>query len=474
MSHSDLAVVILAAGQGTRMRSSLPKVLHPLAGLPLIAHVLGTAAQLNPAHTLVVVRHERQQVAAAVAEHSPEAILVDQDAIAGTGRAVELAVAQLPATFTGQVAVLSGDVPLLDAATVRELLAAHLADGNQLTLLSSEVADPTGLGRIVRDASGGFAGIVEHRDANAEQLRITETNAGVYIFEAAALRESLGRIESLNAQQEKYLTDAAELLHRDGAAIAAVPVRDPWLVAGINDRVQLSQAAKELNARIIRHWQRAGVSVQDPDSTWIDARVSIEPDVTILPGTQLLGATSVATGAVIGPDSTLLDCEVGVDAVVRRSDATHAVVGAGATVGPFSFLRPGTVLGAAGKIGAFVETKNALIGADAKVPHLSYVGDAQIGEGTNVGAGTIVANYDGVHKHRTVIGKHVRIGSKNVLVAPVTIEDGCYTGAGTIVRRDVPAGSLAISVAPQRNLAGWVATNRPGTETAHAAEKHGE
>lgn len=256
-----------------------------------------------------------------------------------------------------------------------------------------------------------------------------------------------------------------------GGGVEAIATDDPWLIAGVNDRAQLSEAGRELNARIIREHQRNGVSIQDPTTTWIDADVSIEADVEILPGTFIHGATSIATGAVIGPDTTLTDCEVGEGVRIRRSEATLAAFQAGAEIGPFSYIRPGTELGENGKIGAFVEVKNAKIGDGSKVPHLSYVGDATVGTDSNIGAGTIVANYDGINKHQTVVGDSVRIGSKNVLVAPVTIEDGSYTAAGTVVRKPVPAGSLAMTVASQRNLAGWVADHRPDTNSAKAALK---
>jgi bifunctional UDP-N-acetylglucosamine pyrophosphorylase/glucosamine-1-phosphate N-acetyltransferase len=468
IESSTLAVVILAAGQGTRMRSQTPKVLHHLAGVPLISHVLATADELEPAHIVTVVRHERDLVAEVVTAHAPHAVLVDQDELPGTGRAVELALEALPG-FDGTVVVLSADVPLLDSATVRALLEAHSLAGNALTLLSAVFDDPTGGGRIVRDSGGAFEFIVEQKDASVEQLAIREVNAGIYAFQAAALRDALAGIGTDNAQQEKYLTDAAAGIRAAGGTIEAVPVTDPWLVQGVNDRVQLSDIARELNARIVRRWQLAGVTVQDPASTWIDVTVTLAEDVTVLPGTQLKGATVVATGATIGPDTTLVDCEIGAGATVKRTDGTLAVIGDGASVGPFAYLRPGTYLGADGKIGTFVETKNARIGDGSKVPHLSYVGDATVGEGANIGAGTIFANYDGVNKHRTEIGSHVRTGSHNVFVAPITIGDGAYTGAGTVVRKSVPAGSLAINVAPQRNLAGWVATNRPGTAAAEAA-----
>lgn len=473
MTDQRIAVVVLAAGQGTRMKSSTPKVLHRLAGLPLLAHVLRTASSIEPEHVAVVVRHERERVAAEVAERAPEALVVDQDDVPGTGRAVEVAVQALPADFDGAVVVLSGDVPLLDTGSLRRLVDAHA--GNAVTLVSAIAPDPTGLGRVVRDADGAFVRVVEHKDATEAERAITEANAGIYAFDVTHLRAVLPSLTTANAQGEKYITDVPSLVAARGGSIDVVTLTDPWLVAGINDRAQLADAARELNARIVRRHQLAGVTVQDPATTWIDVDVTIEADAEILPGTQLVGATAIAAGAVVGPDTTLRDTEVGAGAVVNRVDATLAVVGDGATVGPFAYLRPGTILGERGKIGTFVETKNAVIGRGSKVPHLSYIGDAEVGEDSNIGANTITANYDGVHKHRTEVGSNVRTGSHNVFVAPVRIGDGAYTGAGTTVRKDVPAGSLAISYAPQRNTDGWVEEHRPGSPAAEAARRaHGE
>jgi len=470
MTDQNLAVIVLAAGQGTRMKSSRPKVLHSLAGRSLIGHVLATAGQLSPEHVIAVVRHERDTVVASITELMPSAIIVDQDEIPGTGRAVEIAVAALPAGFTGDVVVVSGDVPLLDAATLESLIASHRATTAAATLLSAIMDDATGYGRIVRSGTGDLDHIVEQKDASAEELDITEINSGTYVFRAADLREQLAHITTQNSQNEKYLTDVIGLLRAAGSAVSAVPVRDGWMVAGVNDRVQLAEAARRMNQLIVRRWQLDGVTVDDPATTWIDADVTLAPDVHILPGTQLKGATLVQTGATIGPDTTLVDTEVGEGATVKRTDATLAVIGAGASVGPFAYLRPNTVLETGGKIGTFVETKNSRIGAGSKVPHLSYIGDTQVGVESNIGAGTITANYDGVTKSATVVGSHVRTGSHNVFVAPVRIGDGAYTGAGTVVRKDVPAGALAINVAPQRNMTGWVEANRAGTAAAKAAE----
>ncbi|TFB54473.1 bifunctional UDP-N-acetylglucosamine diphosphorylase/glucosamine-1-phosphate N-acetyltransferase GlmU [Cryobacterium sp. TMT1-62] len=474
MTDSRLAIVVLAAGQGTRMKSSTPKLLHELAGLPILSHVLATSRALEAAHVVTVVRHERDQLAALVGKDLPESLIVDQDELPGTGRAVEQAITALPDDFEGDVLVVSGDVPLLNAATLASFVAAHRDRDVSATVLSSFPEDATGYGRIVRSEEGAFDRIVEQKDATAEERAISETNAGVYVFRVAELREQLANVTTENAQGEKYLTDVVGLLRQAGAEVRAVPVADAWLVAGINDRSQLSETARQLNGLIVYGWQLAGVTVQDPATTWIDLKAKLAPDVIIRPGTQILGSTVIETGAVIGPDTTLLDCEIGENAVVKRTDATLAVIGAGASVGPFAYLRPGTNLGADGKIGTFVETKNATIGVGSKVPHLSYVGDATVGVGSNIGAGTIFANYDGVTKNHSEIGSHVRTGSHNVFVAPIRIGDGAYTGAGTIVRKDVPAGALGLTVAPQRNMDGWVQTNRPGTDAAAAAAKSGD
>ncbi|GAA4267680.1 bifunctional UDP-N-acetylglucosamine diphosphorylase/glucosamine-1-phosphate N-acetyltransferase GlmU [Frondihabitans peucedani] len=465
----ELAVIVLAAGQGTRMKSSTPKVLHRLAGLPLIHHVLESARALDPAHLQVVVRHERDTVTASVLEVAPQAVIVDQDDLPGTGRAVEQAVDALPGDFDGDVVVVSADVPFVDHNTLLRLLEEHRSAGAEATLLSAVVPEPKGYGRIIRRADDSVDRIVEQKDATPDELLVAEINSGTYVFTVASLRKHLPFVTPANAQNEKYLTDVVGLATINGGRVAALPIDEAWRVEGINDRVQLAAAARRMNDRIVQHWQLEGVTVVDPQTTWIDRDVSLARDVEILPGTQLKGATVIEEGAVVGPDTTLVDTEVGRNAVVKRTDATLAVIGEGASVGPFAYLRPGTDLGKDGKIGTYVETKNAVIGEGSKVPHLSYVGDTEVGVGSNVGAGTITANYDGVNKHRTVVGSHVRTGSHNVFVAPVRIGDGAYTGAGTVVRKDVPAGSLAINVAPQRTMTGWVEAKRPGTEAARAA-----
>ena len=469
MTDQNLAVIVLAAGQGTRMKSSRPKVLHSIAGRSLIGHVLATARELEPRVVIAVVRHERDAVIASISELAPDVVFVDQDDVPGTGRAVEVALAALPEGFEGDVIVVSGDVPLLDAPTLAALITEHRAASAAATLLSAVLDDATGYGRVIRNPEGALDRIVEQKDATEAERAVTEINSGTYVFSVDALRVQLPLVGTQNLAGEKYLTDVVGLLRASGLAVSALPVSDGWMVSGVNDRVQLAEASRRMNSLIVRRWQMAGVTVQDPATTWIDADVTLAEDVELLPGTQLKGATLIQRGATVGPDTTLVDCEVGENAVVKRTDATLAVIGAGASVGPFAYLRPGTYLGADGKIGAFVETKNSTIGAGSKVPHLSYIGDTTVGEQSNIGAGTITANYDGVNKSATVVGSHVRTGSHNVFVAPVSIGDGAYTGAGTVVRKDIPAGSLAITVAPQRNMSGWVEANRAGTAAARAA-----
>ncbi|SDG17435.1 bifunctional UDP-N-acetylglucosamine diphosphorylase/glucosamine-1-phosphate N-acetyltransferase GlmU [Pseudonocardia oroxyli] len=469
-SPRPAASVVLAAGEGTRMRSATPKVLHEIGGRSLLGHAVHAVAELEPEHLAVVVGHGRDEVTAALLRIADEVARDIHTAVQeqqnGTGDAVRCGLAALPADLTGTVLVTYGDVPLLDAATLREVLSTEAA----VTLLTTDLADPTGYGRIVR-TDGAVTAIVEQKDASAAQRAITEVNSGVYAFDAAFLADGLTRIGTDNAQGELYLTDLVALAVADGRRVEAVRTEDPWLVAGVNDRVQLAEVRAELNRRVLRGHMLGGATIVDPASTWVDVQVTLGRDVVVEPGTQLRGRTTVADGAVVGPDTTLADSEIGEGASVVRTHGSASVIGAGATVGPFAYLRPGTRLGASGKIGTFVETKNAEIGAGSKVPHLTYVGDATIGEQSNIGASSVFVNYDGVAKHRTTIGSHVRTGSDTMFIAPVAVGDGAYTGAGTVVRDDVPPGALAVSSGPQRTIEGWVVRKRPGTPAAAAAER---
>ena len=467
-SSTPLTAIVLAAGAGTRMRSTRAKVLHEIGGRSLLGHAVVAVTPLQPQRLVVVIGYQADQVGPHALALDPHVEVVTQHEQRGTGHAVRVAL-EAVADTNGTVLVSYGDVPLLQAATVRRLLEQHAAAGDAATLITAELADPSGYGRIVRDATGALEAIVEHHDATEAQRGITEVNSGIFAFDEGFLRAALAQLTTDNAQGELYLTDMVAVARRDGARVGALLVDDVAQTEGVNDRAQLARLGAELNRRLLARWMLAGVTIVDPATTWLDVNVSLAPDVTLLPGVQLHGITTVAPGAVIGPDTTLVDVCVGAGADVVRTHGSGAVIGEGASVGPFAYLRPGTRLDAGAKIGTFVEAKNAELGPGAKVPHLSYVGDASVGEGSNIGAGTIFANYDGVAKHRTKVGRHCRTGSDNVFVAPVEIGDGAATGAGTIVRRDVPPGALAVSTGPQRHIEGWVAQKRAGSAAAQAA-----
>jgi bifunctional UDP-N-acetylglucosamine pyrophosphorylase/glucosamine-1-phosphate N-acetyltransferase len=455
------AVVILAAGEGTRMKSMTAKVLHELGGRSMLGHVVHAARALDPEHLIVVVGHAREQVTAHLKDLDPEATAVVQAEQNGTGHAVRIALDGLD-HLEGTVVVLPGDAPLVTPAVLTELVAQHQASAAATTMLTARYPDPTGYGRVVRSGPD-VVRVVEHKDADDEVLRINEIATGHYAFAAAPLREALGKLSTDNAQGEEYLPDVVRI-HQEAGLTVGGRIADNWAeTVGVNDRIQLAVAARMLRDRINRHHMLAGVAILDPETTWIDADVVLEADATVLPQTQLKGTTVVRRGAVVGPDSTLTSTEVGENAIVRRTTADGAVIGAEATVGPYSYLRPGTRLGRGAKVGAYVEVKASDIGDGSKVPHLAYVGDATIGERSNIGAGTIVVNYDGREKHRTNIGDDVRVGSNNSLVAPVTIGDGGYTAAGSAITNDVPPGALGVGRARQRNIDDWVARRR-GTD----------
>ncbi|MEU9502494.1 bifunctional UDP-N-acetylglucosamine diphosphorylase/glucosamine-1-phosphate N-acetyltransferase GlmU [Streptomyces sp. NPDC048196] len=472
-ANRPAAVVVLAAGEGTRMKSATPKVLHALCGRSLVGHVVAASRELDPEHLVVVVGHAREQVRAHLSEVDPGVRTAVQHEQRGTGHAVRTALEELGdsgVVLDGTVIVVCGDTPLLTGETLRRLGETHAADGNAVTVLSAEVPDATGYGRIVRDAaSGAVTAIVEHKDATDAQRAIREINSGVFAFDARLLVDALGKVRTDNSQGEEYLTDVLGIVraagHRVGAAVAA----DHREILGINNRVQLAEARRLLNERLLERAMLAGVTVVDPASTFVDVSVSFEQDVTVHPGTQLLGATHVASGAEVGPHSRLTDSSVGEGAVVSFTVAEGARIGVGANVGPYAYLRPGTDLGPRSKAGAYVEMKNASVGEGTKVPHLSYVGDATIGEFTNIGAASVFVNYDGEAKHHTTVGSHCRTGSDNMFVAPVTIGDGAYTAAGSVITKDVPPGSLAVARGQQRNIEGWVARKRPGSAAAQAA-----
>ncbi len=464
-------VIVLAAGEGTRMKSATPKVLHSVSGRSLLGHVLNAVNHCSPKEVRIVVGSGREAVEAHIAQIAPKATTVFQERRGGTGHAAQLALTgNAP---KGTVLVLAGDTPMLTGESLAQFVAAHAAGKFAASVLTAEHPDPTGYGRIIRDDSDELLRIVEEKDASDDEKFIFEINSGVYAFDGEKLAASIGKLTNNNAQGELYLTDVIGILKSAGESIAAIMIDDFTETLGVNDRVQLAESAAMLRDRINDQWMRAGVTIIDPTTTWIDSTVVLSSDVTLHPGTALLGSTKVATGAVIGPRSTLTDCEVKEGASVLESIATQTIIGEGATVGPFTYLRAGTQLGDSTKAGAFVEMKNAVVGTGSKVPHLSYVGDATIGEGSNIGAATVFVNYDGVEKHHTTVGDQVRIGSDTMLVAPVSIGDGAYTAAGSVITEDVPAGAIGVGRAKQRNVIGWVLRKRPGSKSAQAAEKKG-
>ena len=473
LAYRPIAAVVLAAGEGTRMKSTTPKVLHPLCGRPMILHVLDRLVELPLARIVVVVGHGAERVSKTVQEQLATEIpieFVEQRLQRGTGDAVGVGLtgSGFDLDTEDDVLVLTGDTPLLRADTLANLASEHRLADAAATVLTADLDDPTGYGRIVRDARGAVDRIVEQADANDAELAITEVNSSIYCFRRGLLAPALRRLDPENVQGEYYLTDVIGVLRAAGHLVVGTPAADATETLGVNDRAQLAVAESVLRSRINRHWMREGVSMTDPEHTYVDAAVELEPEVRLLPGTVLEGRTVVGAGSVIGPHTRLVDTIVGDGVTIEQTVAREAEIGDGATIGPFVLLRPGTRLAAGAHVGTFVETKNADIGEGAKVPHLAYVGDADIGPGANLGAGTITANYDGRRKHRTKVGRDARIGSNTVLVAPVEVGDDAYTGAGAVVSRDVPPGALAKGV-PARVEEGWTEAKR-GNESEDDAE----
>ncbi|WP_419497788.1 bifunctional UDP-N-acetylglucosamine diphosphorylase/glucosamine-1-phosphate N-acetyltransferase GlmU [Bifidobacterium pullorum] len=450
------AAIILAAGEGTRMRSRTPKVLHTFAGKTFLQRVMASVGAQDPDTLAVVVHYQADRVAAAARSYNDQVEIVNQDDIPGTGRAVQCAMTQLAerGELSGPVLIAASDMPLLDAGTLHDLLGFHEASGNGATVLTTILDDPTGYGRIIRDREGNVLRIVEQKDANRSELAVQEVNTSVYVFDAAVLARSIAGLKSNNAQGEFYLTDALEMAKADGN-VGAFAAPDPLTVEGVNDRVQLSELSKAYNRRICERWMRDGVTILDPATTWIEDDVQIARDAVILPGSFLQGRTVIGEAAVVGPYTTLIDAIVDAGATVERSRVQGTHIGADATIGPWTYLRPGNELGTGTKAGAFVEMKNAHIGDGTKVPHLSYVGDADLGEHTNIGGGTITANYDGVHKHHTHIGSNVHIGAGNLFVAPVEVGDNVTSGAGSVIRHAVPDDAMVYSENTQHVVEGW-------------------
>jgi bifunctional UDP-N-acetylglucosamine pyrophosphorylase / glucosamine-1-phosphate N-acetyltransferase len=470
MSKVEL-VIVLAAGEGTRMKSKSAKVLHEIAGRTIIENLLAAVKPLEAKNLTVVVGSHKDEVIEHLAKIAPKAKTVFQEKRNGTGGAAQLALASHKGD--GTVLILAGDTPLLTTQTLQEFIEVHQTQKNKASVLTALLPDPTGYGRIIRGDDGVILKIVEEKDATESEKDIDEINTGVYLFESKVLSAVISKIQSNNSQKELYLTDVISLLNDQKESVHAIVSNDYTETLGINDRTQLAEVTAIMRDRINNQHMLAGVSIIDPTTTWIDAGVKIEADVVIYPSSAISGETVIKSGAIIGPRTTLVDCEVGSAASVIESFATKSVIGDGAKVGPYTYLRKGTVLDSDSKAGAFVEIKNSTVGKGSKVAHLSYVGDAQIGDETNIGAATVFVNYDGEKKHQTKIGDQVRIGSDTMLVAPVTIGDGAYTAAGSVINEDVPAGAIGIGRARQVNILGWVLKKRKDSKSAAAAKKAG-
>ncbi len=465
-----VAVIVLAAGEGTRMKSRIPKVLHSLCGRSMLGHALAAAGELDPQRLVVVAGHGRDEVSAEAARHAPGVCVVVQERLAGTGHAVRMVTEELGA-MPGTIVVTYGDMPLLRARTLTALIREHAIAGNAVTVLTARVQDPSGYGRVIRDDDGSLTEIVEEADATAAQRAIGEINSGCYAFDGTLLADAVKRVATSNAQGQEYLTDVVAILRGDGHPVGTVLAADPAEIQGVNDRVQLARARRAYNDRLLEAWMLAGITIVDPAATWVDVGVTLAQDAEIWPQTYLEGCTEIGPGARIGPGCVLRDTVVAQDATVRYAVCESAEIGPGADVGPFARLRPGTRIGPGAHIGTSVELKNATVGEGAKVPHLTYVGDADIGAHSNIGAATVFVNYDGVAKHRSTVGDHVKIGADNMLIAPVAIGDGAYTAAGAVITDDVPPGALGIARARQHNSEGWVERNRPGSAAAAAAAR---
>lgn len=453
--------IILAAGQGTRMKSSLPKVLHTVCGRTMLSWVARAAVEAGAAEVLVVVGHGAARVEAEVASYDLGVPVrsVLQERQLGTGDAAREALASLTPGERDLV-VLPGDMPLVGPETLHRMVEIHDKDDTAVTVLTAEVADPSGYGRVVRHMGGEVVRIVEHADCSDEQARINEVAVSTYVFDEQRLRAVVDRISPDNAQGEMYLPDAVEALLPDVDSLRV----DEFEVLGVNDRVHLAEAERRMRRRINEHWMRSGVTMQDPDCTYIDADVTLDPDVTILANTHLAGNTHVESGTRLGPDVRIVDSAVGADCCLSHCVVRESRILDRCEIGPYASLRPENAIGPDAKIGTFVELKKSVVGPGSKVPHLSYVGDCEIGADVNLGANTITCNFDGVAKHETVVRDGVRTGSGTLLVAPVEVGEGSYTGAGAVVTQDVPAGGMAKGV-PARNDEGWVARNRPPAES---------
>lgn len=453
---AQIASVILAAGKGTRMKSKLPKVLHCVCGEPMLGHVIHAANQADVARNIVVVGHGAEEVKEIIGQGVEYVNQLEQ---LGTGHAVMQA-EPLLSNFDGSILILCGDTPLIEAETLKRIVGDHVKKGNAVTVLTADMEDPTGYGRVIRDDTGQVEAIVEHKDADSDQLAISEINTGIYCFQAAKLFASLKEISPANAQGEYYLTDVLAILKKKGDKVGAVKVKDALETMGINNRVQLADAEKVMRRRILNRLMLDGVTIIDPENTYIQRSVTVGPDSVIFPGTILEGNCSLGEECQIGPYSRLKDVQVGNGVTIQNSTVLESTIGNGAQIGPFAYIRPGTILKDGVKVGDFVEIKKSIIGNGSKVPHLSYIGDCEVGEKVNIGAGTITCNYDGVKKSKTVIEDGAFIGSNSNLVAPVKVGKQSLIGAGSTVTKDIPSGALCVERGKQQIYNDWIARKK--------------
>lgn len=450
---SNVHAVVLAAGQGTRMKSKLYKVLHPVCGKPMVQHVVDTLASMQVEDVVVVVGHGADAVRSTLGDRVTYAMQSEQ---LGTAHAVQQAIPFL-LDKQGTTFILYGDTPLLSPDTLSALLEYHLQQQAAATVLTAIFEDPTGYGRIVRDEAGEVLRIVEHKDASSTERAIQEINTGIYCFDNQKLISSLAQVKNDNVQGEYYVTDCIGILRQAGEKVAAYVAKDPDEAMGVNDRVQLAEAESYMRRRINQQHMRNGVTIVDPATTYIEADVQIGADTIILPGTHLRGKTSIGSDCRLGPQADLTDVTVADGVAISYSVLVDSEVEADVSVGPFAYVRPGSRIGEGVKVGDFVELKNAKIGKGTKIPHLSYVGDAEIGEGVNVSCGVITVNYDGAKKHKTIVGDNAFIGCNSNLIAPVQIGNDAYIAAGSTINQDVPEGALAIARERQTNKPGYAA-----------------
>lgn len=448
---SQLVSVVLAAGLGTRMKSKYPKVLHKLAGVPMIQHVITTLQELGIEDIIVVLGYQGELVESVLGESCR---VVYQHQQLGTGHALLQALPELINCAKDDCLVVCGDTPLFQANTLQSLVDRHQQTGSQGTVLTAILPDPKGYGRIIKGTKG-IERIVEEKDATAEEKAIQEINTGTYCFSVASLKAKLGQLSTSNAQGEYYLTDIIRLLVQENQRVETLIMNDPQEAMGINNRVQLAQAECVLRRRILNNHMLDGVTIISPENTFIDKGVLIGRDTILYPGVILQGQTRIGENCIIGPFTRIVDSIIGNDVVIKDSNLLEAKVGNECSIGPYSFLRPGTDLADGVKIGDFVEVKKSYVGQGSKIPHLSYVGDSKLGKGVNIGAGTITCNYDGVHKHLTCIEDGAFVGSNTNLVAPINVGKEAYIAAGSTVTKDIPSGSLAVARGRQRNIDNW-------------------